>query len=137
MDREGFVQKYGSWAVIAGGSEGLGAAFADQLTDAGLGVVLLGRKVEPLEEEAARLRSNGAQVRTLSVDLSADDLTGRVSSLTDELDVGLLVYNAGSNSYGAEFVEGDLERFQLVLDVNMKGRLALCHHFGKRMKERG
>jgi len=137
VDRESFAQKYGPWAVIAGGSEGLGASFADQLTDAGLGVVLLGRKIEPLEEEAQRLRANGAQVRTLSVDLSADDLTTRVRTLTDDLDVGLLVYNAGSNSYGAEFVEGDLQRFQLVLDVNMKGRLALCHHFGKRMKERG
>src|SRR4051794_26614085 len=99
VDLEKFVEKYGPWAVIAGGSEGLGASFADQLTDAGLGVVLLGRKIEPLDEEAARLGAKGAQVRTLSVDLSADDVAARVGAVTDDLDVGLLVYNAGSNSY--------------------------------------
>lgn len=131
------VEKYGPWVVIAGGSEGLGAAFADQLSDAGLGVVLLGRKPETLEEVAAQLRAKGAPVRTLSVDLSADDVVDRVRAVTDDLDVGLLIYNAGANSYGAEFVEGDLARFQLVMDVNIKGRLALCQHFGKRMKDRG
>jgi short-subunit dehydrogenase len=34
-------------------------------------------------------------------------------------------------------VEGDLDRFSLVVDVNIQARLVLCHHFGKLMKDRG
>jgi len=35
------VAKYGPWAVIAGGSEGVGAEFAVQLARAGLNLVLI------------------------------------------------------------------------------------------------
>jgi short-subunit dehydrogenase len=131
------AQRYGPWAVVAGGSEGLGAAFAEQLVAAGIGVVLLGRKIEPLQELAASLEAQGGKVRALSVDLSRPDALDRVRPVTDDLDVGLLIYNAGANSYGSEFVEGDLERFQLVIDVNTRGRLLLCQHYGKLMKDRG
>ena len=57
---------YGPWAVIAGGSEGVGASFARQLAESGLNLVLLARKPGPLEETAAagsRLRRPGAHAR--------------------------------------------------------------------------
>jgi short-subunit dehydrogenase len=133
MDRT----QYGPWALIAGGSEGLGASFSEQLAADGFNLVLLGRKVEPLEETAARARKAGVEVRTLSVDLTSPDMLSQVRALTDDVEVGLLVYNAGANSYGSEFVEADLERFNLVIDVNTRARLALCHHYGKKMKDRG
>jgi short-subunit dehydrogenase len=60
---------YGPWAVIAGGSEGVGAEFARQLARAGLNLVLLARKAGPLEIIANDCRSHGVQVRTLAVDL--------------------------------------------------------------------
>ena len=133
MDRT----QYGPWALIAGGSEGLGASFSEQLAADGFNLVLLGRKVEPLEETAERARKAGVEVRTLSVDLTSPDMLSQVRALTDDVEVGLLVYNAGANSYGSEFVEADLERFNLVIDVNTRARLALCHHYGKKMKDRG
>ncbi|MEI2671653.1 MAG: SDR family NAD(P)-dependent oxidoreductase [Marmoricola sp.] len=43
---------YGPWAVIAGGSEGVGAEFALQLAQAGVNLVLIARKPGPLEETA-------------------------------------------------------------------------------------
>ncbi|HEY9595794.1 MAG TPA: SDR family NAD(P)-dependent oxidoreductase, partial [Spirochaetia bacterium] len=50
-----FRIRYGSWAVVAGGSEGLGAAFAEQLAEAGMNLVLCARRAETLEKTAARL----------------------------------------------------------------------------------
>src|SRR6185369_5799229 len=104
------LERYGPWAVIAGGSEGLGASFAEMLATDGFGLVLLARKTEPLEETAASARVAGADVRTLGVDLTTPDAVDRIRTITDDVDVGLLIVNAGANAYGHPFVDGDLER---------------------------
>ena len=82
--------QYGPWVVIAGGSEGVGAAFADELSRAGLNLVLIARKPGPLEETADKVRANGVEVRTLSLDLLADDAMDQIRKVTDDLD-GLVV----------------------------------------------
>ncbi|MER5280253.1 SDR family NAD(P)-dependent oxidoreductase [Streptomyces sp. NPDC002809] len=128
---------YGPWAVVAGGSEGVGASFAEQLADAGINLVLIARKPVPLNETADRVRAKGVDVRTLELDLLAPGAPAAVREATDGLEVGLLIFNAGANSYGHEFVTGDLSRVQGVLDLNITAQLALTHHFGALMKERG
>lgn len=127
---------YGPWAVIAGGSEGVGAAFAELLAIAGVNLVLLARKPEPLAETASLARGKGVEVRTLSVDLTGSAALDEIRRVTDDLDVGLLICNAGANTYGHEFVTGDLDRFQQVIDLNITAPLALVHHFGAALKER-
>ncbi|MFI0479133.1 SDR family NAD(P)-dependent oxidoreductase [Actinomadura sp. 9N215] len=131
------IDQYGPWAVIAGGSEGVGAAFAHRLADAGLNLVMIARKPGPLAETAGAVRAKGVEVRTLELDLIAPDPLKAIREVTDDLDVGLLVFNAGANSYGHEFVTGDLDRFQGVIDLNITAQLAVTHHFGGLMKARG
>ncbi|GAA2142678.1 SDR family NAD(P)-dependent oxidoreductase [Actinomadura napierensis] len=131
------IDRYGPWAVIAGGSEGVGSAFAHRLADAGLNLVLIARKPGPLERTAEEVRAKGVEVRTIELDLVAPDPLKKIREVTDGLEVGLLVFNAGANSYGHEFVSGDLERFQGVIDLNITAQLALTQHFGALMKERG
>ncbi|QIX52059.1 MULTISPECIES: SDR family oxidoreductase [Rhodococcus] len=131
------VQQYGPWAVIAGGSEGVGSAFADELSKAGLNLVLIARKPGPLEETAEKVRSNGVQVRTLALDLLSADAVEQIRQATDDVEVGLLIFNAGANSYGNEFVTGDLDGFRGVIDLNIHRQLELSHLFGAKMKERG
>jgi len=129
--------RYGPWAVIAGGSEGVGAAFAHRLAEAGINLVLIARKPGPLEETAEQVRAKGVEVRTLQLDLVAPDPLKAIREVTDGLEVGLLIFNAGANTYGHEFVTGDLARFQDVIDLNITAQLSLTHHFGALMKERG
>jgi len=131
------VKQYGPWAVIAGGSEGVGAAFADELSKAGLNLVLVARKPGPLEETAEKVRGNGVEVRTLALDLLADDAVEQLRRATDDVEVGLLIFNAGANSYGHEFVSGDLDGFRGVITLNIDRQLELSHLFGAKMKERG
>ncbi|WML61990.1 SDR family NAD(P)-dependent oxidoreductase [Rhodococcus sp. AH-ZY2] len=131
------VKQYGSWAVIAGGSEGVGAAFADELSRAGLNLVLVARKPGPLEETAEKVRGNGVEVRTLALDLLADDAVEQLRRATADVEVGLLIFNAGANSYGHEFVSGDLDGFRGVITLNIDRQLELSHLFGSKMKERG
>jgi short-subunit dehydrogenase len=131
------VTKYGPWAVIAGGSEGVGRAFATQLAEAGLDLVLIARKPVALEETAALCRAYGVQVRPLALDLTAPDAVARVVDEVEDVEVGLLVYNAGANTHGEEFLDGDLAEFQRVIDLNITTPLALVHHFGRSMRARG
>ncbi|MCK4284436.1 MAG: SDR family NAD(P)-dependent oxidoreductase, partial [Candidatus Brocadiae bacterium] len=42
-------------ALITGGGTGIGAATAEELAGIGLRIVVVGRRVEPLEEVAARI----------------------------------------------------------------------------------
>ena len=131
------VNHYGPWAVIAGGSEGVGSAFADALAQAGLNMVLIARKPGPLEETATKVRAHGVQVRTLSLDLLLPDAIEQIRQATDDLEVGLLIFNAGANSYGHEFVTSELDKVQGVIDLNITRQLELAHHFGAKMKDRG
>ena len=126
------VGRYGPWAVIAGGSEGVGRAFATQLAEAGLNLVLIARKPVALEETAALCRAHGVEVRPLALDLTAPDSVARVIDEVEDVEVGLLVYNAGANTHSEEFLDGDLAEFQKVIDLNITTPLALVHHFGRR-----
>ena len=46
------ANRYGPWALIAGGSEGVGASFARKLAGLGIHLVLVARRTEPLEKLA-------------------------------------------------------------------------------------
>lgn len=128
------VSAYGPWAVIAGGSEGVGAEFAALLAAAGVNLVLIARKPEPLERTAARCRQMGVQTRTLAVDLV--DNVAEVIAATSDLEVGLLIYNAGANTCSEEFLDGTLPDFGRVVDLNITALMALVQHFGLPMRER-
>lgn len=128
--------RYGPWAVIAGGSEGVGASLAERLAAAGVNLVLVARKAGPLQATAARARERGVEVRTVEADLTEAAALERIIARTADLEVGLFVFNAGANTYGHEFVTGDLARFGEVLDLNVRAQLTLVHHFGAAMRAR-
>ncbi len=128
--------KYGPWAVIAGGSEGVGAEFARLLAQAGVNLVLVARKPEPLAATAAKCRQLGVEVRTLTADLVDPAAVEALTSATDGLDVGLFVYNAGANTCSAEFLDADLADFQRVIDLNITTMMACAQHYGRLMRER-
>ena len=135
-DRLVSYAKYGPWAVIAGGSEGVGAEFARLLAQAQVNLVLIARKPEPLEATAAACRDLGVEVRTVAVDLTDSAAVGSVLAATDGLEVGLLVYNAGANTCSAEFLDADLTDFGRVLDLNVTTMMALVQHYGRGMRDR-
>jgi short-subunit dehydrogenase len=128
--------KYGPWAVIAGGSEGVGAEFARQLAEDGFHLVLVARKPGPLNATAERCREAGVEVRALALDLLADDAVARIVEATADLDVGLLIYNAGASTCNEPFLDADLTEFTKVIDLNTTRMLELTQHFGRRLVAR-
>jgi short-subunit dehydrogenase len=132
-----FPARYGPWAMVAGGSQGLGAAFADQLARSGLNLLLIARKPGPLEETAASLRSrHGVQVRTASIDLAEAGFLDRVVAAGAGLEIGLLVCDAAQAHTGL-FLDADLDSALRILDTNCRAPLSLIYHFGGAMAGRG
>lgn len=133
-----FVQQYGPYALIAGASEGIGAAFARQLATRGLGLVLVARRPQPLDELADELRSTtDVDVRTAALDLTAPDVDERLAAATDGLDIGLLVYNAGAAHGAADFYDEPVDVALRMVGLNCVGPVVACHRFGGAMRERG
>lgn len=132
MESSRLLTHYGPWAVVTGASDGIGRELARQLAAAGLNLVVVARRPEPLEqlaEEARRL--HGVSVQVLAADLSRPEGTAEVVALTAALPVGLLVAAAGFGTSGA-FVEGELEEEMGLIDLNCRAVAALAHHFGGR-----
>ncbi len=133
-----FVDRYGPWALVLGGSEGIGASFAEQIAAMGIDLVLMARREGPLDETAARVReATGREVRTATVDLTADDMADRIAAATDGLDVGLVVYNAGATHGIPPFLSGTADDRLSLVRLNCIGPVRVAHHFGTRLVERG
>jgi len=131
-------ETHGPWAIVVGGSEALGAGFAHRIGEAGINVVLVARKPEPLEAVAASVRAKtGVEVRTLSLDLARDDMLDRIREVTDDVDIGLVIYNAGASHRTGPFLDGTLDDALRTARVNAIGHLSLSHHFGTKLVARG
>lgn len=129
--------RYGPWAVVAGASAGLGAAYATRLAEAGFALALVARRAPELEALAATLAGRyGVETRALPLDLGQPDAAAILDARTSDLDVGLLVYNAARAPVGA-FLDLALEEHLAELAVNTRTPMELAWRFGRRFRARG
>lgn len=132
-----FTEQYGPWALIAGASEGTGAAFARKIAAQGINCILLARREGPLQLLADELRAqHGIECVTAAIDLSAADAGENIVEIIDGREVGLLIANAGADTNGAEFLDGDIDAWINLLNLNVVTTLKLCHHVGRSMQQR-
>jgi len=132
-----FRAGYGPWALVAGGSTGLGAAYVRELASRGLNVVAVARNGEKLAGLKAECEAkHQVEIRTLVLDLLDSGAFDRVVDATKELDIGLLVYNAAFPNAGV-FLDRGVELQRSVVTLNCLRPMELTHHFGSLMKARG
>lgn len=120
-----FRDRYGPWAVIAGASEGLGAAFAEALAARGLHLILAARRPEPLAALAARLPNPSVVV---TADLASTEGLAALADAAGDREVGLVVANAAYSAIGG-FLTLDPAQTRRALDLNCGMPLALAHRF--------
>lgn len=131
------IRTYGPWAVVTGASSGIGRAFAEQLAASGLHLVLAARSTDRLETLGAGLaRAHGIEYRVVTVDLGREGAAEEIVQATADIDVGLLISNAGAGMPG-RFLDQDLADMHRRLTVNATAHLDLAHAFGRRFADRG
>ncbi len=130
-------KRFGPWAVVTGASSGIGESFARHLASLGLNLVLVARREDRLRKLADELHlRTRIEVRTVTADLSRDDFMPLIERATEDLQVGLLVNNAGVATPG-NFLDNDLDAELALLHVNARATLMLAHHFGQSMRTLG
>ncbi|KAI5679309.1 hypothetical protein M9H77_10259 [Catharanthus roseus] len=119
---------YGSWAVITGATDGIGKAFAFQLAQRGLNLILVGRNLQKLEQVSSSIRGRFPFTEIKFV-------------VIEGLDVGILINNVGVTYPSARFFhEVNEEVWMNVVRVNIKGTTFITKSVLSRMvsrKQRG
>lgn len=130
-------ERYGPWALVTGASSGLGELFAQKLAAAGFNLVIAARRIELLEALKDQLsRDHGVQTRCVRVDLSEADSTDQLIRACEDLEIGLLINNAGSGVPGA-FADSDIALEKGFIQLNCISPVVLVRHFLPRMLARG
>ncbi|WCJ38637.1 Very-long-chain 3-oxoacyl-CoA reductase 1 [Euphorbia peplus] len=120
-------QTYGSWALITGSTDGIGKAFALQLAEKGLNIILLGRNPSKLSnvKDEIHSKSPNSKIKILVCDFSKcvdGEIESRVKECVEGLDVGVVINNAGITYPEARyFHEVDEEVWMEIVRVNIEG----------------
>jgi short-subunit dehydrogenase len=116
----------------------VGLSWSQALAARGLDLVIVARREPVLQDAAARLRDRGVEVRTLSADITSPQFLDRLSAVTSDIDVGLVVHNVGSweRDHGW-FLDDPLDVSLKTIEVNCTVPTRLAHAYGRPMCERG
>jgi short-subunit dehydrogenase len=129
-------KRFGPWALVTGASSGIGKEFARQIAASGINVVLVARRESLLDEVGQGLAKDfSVRYRNVVADLSQDGFLDKLAEATNDLDIGLVVSNAGTGNPG-EFLKLDRQLLQETLRLNTMAHLDIAHHFGAKLAER-
>ncbi|MDQ3374232.1 MAG: 3-oxoacyl-ACP reductase FabG [Acidobacteriota bacterium] len=124
----------GKTAIVTGGSRGLGKEMAEGLAEADASLMLCARRAEWLDETLEEFRARGFNVEGKLCDVSKPV---EIQTVVDETiekfgKIDVLINNAGI-SWGAMPEEMSLEKWQMVLDVNLTGCFLFAQAVGREM----
>lgn len=134
------IQGKDSWSLVTGASAGIGEEFARQLAAKQVNLVLVARRKDKLEQLAQDLENQyGIQTRTAVVDLMQQDFLENIEHACANIEITLLISNAGHSSHMGSFLKRNIEDIEQVLHFNTLVQVKLVHYFAKKMaiKQRG
>lgn len=123
--------------MVTGASSGIGYHLCHRLAEHGFKIVLVARNREALADLASKLGARyGTETLLLCQDLSRPGSVDELLEQTKELDLGLVVNNAGVGTSGP-FLQSHRDREQDMLHLNVVSVMESVHGFGQRLKARG
>lgn len=102
-------------ALITGASSGIGRDMARYLSSNGYDLILVARRVQPMEELKKELNTN---VDIVSLDLSIKENCYKLYDMTKQEKIDILINNAGFGIFG-EFEKTDLETEINLINTNI------------------
>jgi NAD(P)-dependent dehydrogenase (short-subunit alcohol dehydrogenase family) len=125
-------------AIVTGGGRGLGEQIAEGLAEAGANVVVCSRKLEACERVSEKLKQMGVKALALQCDVTNQKQVEEVVKKTVEEfgGVDILVNNSGT-SWTGPALDLPVDKWEKVMDVNVKGVFLFSQAVGKVMVEQG
>lgn len=127
-------------AIVTGASTGIGRATALTLADAGVQVGLAARTEPKLESVQAEIESSGGHALVIPTDVREREQVESMIAETVNSFGGLdiMVNNAGVGHWEREgIVEGDLNEWQVEIEVNLLGVMYGTHFAAAVMRDSG
>src|SRR5712671_1606694 len=129
-------KRFGPWALVTGASSGIGKEFARQIAASRINIVLVARREDLLKEVGVELSKRyGMEHRVVVLDVSREDFIGQLASATDDLDIGLVVSNAGTGNPG-EFLKHDRQLLRETVRLGAMAHLDIARYFGAKLAKR-
>jgi len=127
----------GKVALITGGSRGLGQEMAEGLAEAGATLMLVARREQWLTPTIDEFRARGFRVDGMICDVSnPDDVQPAVDKTIETYgQIDILVNNAGV-SWGQPIEEHALDKWDMVLKINLTGAFLFSQRVGREMLKR-
>ena len=120
---------------MTGGSSGIGKEFARQIAASGINIVLVARREDLLKEVGVEFSKRyGVEHRVVVLDVSREDFIGQLASATDDLDIGLVVSNAGTGNPG-EFLKLDRQLLLATLRLSTMADLDITPPFRRETRQ--
>ncbi|MBI4337888.1 MAG: SDR family oxidoreductase [Chloroflexi bacterium] len=118
----------GKVAIITGGGTGLGEATAFSLAGEGAKIVVAGRRPEPLNNVVAKIKQSGGTALAVPTDVTKEDELNRLVQETLKAfgTVHILVNNAGIGGGGIHVKDMPTERWDAVINTDLRGPLLLA-----------
>lgn len=130
-------ERYGDWALVTGASAGIGLEFVRSFAREGLSLVLTARREDRLNEIAAELRGkHHVDTRVVAADLAAPDGADRLADAVADLQIAILVNNAGFG-YAGRFDKLATDRLRAMVQVNCAAPVVLTSRILPAMVKRG
>ena len=129
----------GRVAVVTGGGQGIGAACARALGEAGATVVIAELQPDRAEATADELKALGISVEAEPLDVTDSAAVDRVAAavIGRHGRVDILVNNAGVAKSDVKAEDTSDEHWRFHMDVNLDGLFWCCRAFGRQMLRQG
>ncbi|MDM5328215.1 SDR family oxidoreductase [Neobacillus sp. CF12] len=136
MNSKDLFSLKGKTAIVTGGGRGLGEQIAEAYADAGANVVICSRNLEACQEISESLNAKGVRSLALKCDVSNQE---EIQYVVDETmkefgRIDILVNNSGV-SWGAPALEMPADKWDKVMNINLKAVFLFSQAVGKIMKE--
>ncbi|MDQ0973712.1 NAD(P)-dependent dehydrogenase (short-subunit alcohol dehydrogenase family) [Neobacillus niacini] len=126
----------GKTAVAIGGNGVLGSAMAKGLAEHGAKVAIVGRNLETAEKVVKEIVENGGEAKAFSADVSSKDSLVQVAKDIEQWSGGWdILLNAPGTNSPTPFFDLDMDEYDKIMDINLKGIVMTCQIFAKRMIE--
>lgn len=128
----------GKYAVITGGTRGIGLATAHALAEEGVNIAVIGRNPDTLKDAVGELQKHGVQVVALNGDVSnKEDVDRMLDEVNDAFGrIDILINNAGIMNH-TTFLDSSEEDLRKMMDVNVFGIYNMMHGILPMMKQQG